>query len=601
MALLVIGTAALLVAIAFRLTAWGRRTSQWMQHLAHSAVGYEGARFSDFVGFAGFGLTIVTICLSWFTVTLQNRKSTAESQAKDIGDHIAAERAELTSPEVNVGIDFASHVDIHLALPMRNAHLIGEQVEFAWNYSKHNSHSQYLIELVKLDSSLPPTPPGTQCDFSAYGSCTFYANESTDERALLSLCPHPDNLCGRGTARAWEGGYIWRVVSAPASSPDQSDSGGEIEANISNWSEYSSFDVYPTLMIRMAHSDPPTILVGTTYSGNRHFSRVAQDGSQQGYDIDLIRLLTAGCLKVEVDEVVFDATRCYNSIAVYEDTGGIPKYPQQPVLQFIPYPSVAEGLMALRRKEIDVFIGSVTAAVGRENEGVVFTDGYFDFESSLYAFSSSPRARNRVETLAEWAHSKRSIGVIENSTNHWLATYLAAEPSLNQNFSIVAFPSYATLATAFRRRVVDGVLVDNTLGVDLAAISPSMVTEVQGLDRTSAWSEYHKRIGKGHEHLAIAVATAVSPPTAGPSARAWSFIRHLTDTESLPVDFGGLYKPLQEALAFADSDKLRCVMAERQGLQLYGEAAARCRALGLESKRAAGLTEWASASAVDGR
>jgi hypothetical protein len=206
------------------------------------------------------------------------------------------------------------------------------------------------------------------------------------------------------------------------------------------------------------------------------------------------------------------------------------------------FPTVEAGLAAVRRKEVDVFIGAVTKAAEREKEGLRFTDGYYTFRSALYAHDR--------QSLEDWAQIPRSIGVIANSTNHWLATALSGEASFGSNLTITAFPSYWALKNSFEDREIDGLLIDSVLGNELLQTkdvgSATSHYKLTGLEQTSAWQEYYKRLGYESEEFAIAIASEHRPGSA------WrSFIKgffYLPADEENVSGSQDLYNPLEAAL-----------------------------------------------------
>lgn len=541
------------VGIGFRFTAWGRRTYTWLSSLLNSGADTPPTKFSDWVSFAGFGLTIVGVAISWYTVTLQNEKATLEAMIKDLTDQAGTVQQQIQTaarkPE-----DFATDVDIHLTAPIRDIGIIGARVNFEWNYTKHNDHLSYVIELLREDRPWLPANDSVlepdKCDFSQYRSCRFYATAPTSQHSQLPLAKLPGG----------DGEYLWRVVPVKAKSPSLILPGDE-DNLVSEWSEYGSFSFYPSLMSRMTHTG--RVILGTTYSDNVHFSSIDASGNHRGHDVDLLRILVEGCLAiVSTESITFDDNRCTKTTAAYLDSED--KDPGEFILalrqsspsltvEIKAFPTVSEGLEAVSRKEVDAFVGSLTKAKERENDAVVFTDGYYDFVTELYAHSVQPG-----ETLTDWLTVDRRMGVIDNSTNHWLATLLTAEEPFQNKLSVVAFASFPALQSAFERRQVDGILIDDVLCQDL--ISPDACTKhkfesqdiwpVSGLNRTEAWASYYKRLGYDYDKEQFAIAVATDKAQAPPSRlRALDTLFNTT-----LVRFGGdapqtgLYEPLQLAL-----------------------------------------------------
>jgi ABC-type amino acid transport substrate-binding protein len=549
--ILILVVTVLAVGIGLRFTAWGQRTSTWLQSLATSGVEAPPTKFSEWVSFAGFGLTIVGVGISWYTVTLQNQKASLEAIVKDLTDQAGTVQQQIQSA-ARKREDFAKDVDIHLTAPIRDVGIIANRVNFEWSYAKHNDHLSYIIELLLKDRpELPPNQAVLEsdtCDFSRYRSCRFYATAPTSQHSQLSLA----NISGG------DGEYLWRVVPVKAKSSPSTWPADEGNL-VSEWSEYGSFSFYPSLMRRMTRTR--RVILGTTYSDNVHFSSIDPSGNHRGHDVDLLRILVEGCLAiVNSEQITFDDSRCTNTTAAYLDSADPPAFvlalqQRAPSLtvEIKAFPSVSEGLEAVSRKEIDAFVGSLTKAQERENDAVIFTDGYYDFETDLYAHSVQPG-----ETLTEWVRVSRRIGVIDNSTNHWLATLLTAEEPFQNKLSVVAFASFPALQSAFERRQVDGILIDDVLCQDV--INPDAcayhrfesqdIWPVRELNRTAAWAAYYQRLGNEYdkEQFAIAVATdkAQAPP---PRLRILGTLFNTT-----LVRFGsetpqtGLYEPLQLAL-----------------------------------------------------
>jgi ABC-type amino acid transport substrate-binding protein len=541
----------LAVGVGLRFTAWGWRTSAWLHSLASSGVEAPPTKFSEWVSFAGFGLTIVGVAISWYTVTLQNQKATLEAMIKDLTDQAGTVQQQIQAA-ARKHEDFAKDVDIHLTAPIRDIRIIGNRVNFEWSYAEHNDHLSYVIELLRDDRPwLPPNDAVLEpdkCDFSNYRSCRFYASAPTSQHSQLPLAKLPGS----------DGEYLWRVVPVKAKTPTQVQPGDE-DNLVSEWSEYGSFSFYPSLMRRMTHTH--RVILGTTYSDNVHFSSIDASGNHRGHDVDLLQILVEGCLAIVSPELIaFDDGRCTKTTAAYLDSPDPPGFvlalqQNSPslTLEIKAFPSVTEGLEAVSRKEIDAFVGSLTKAQERENDAVVFTDGYYDFETDLYTHSVQPG-----ETLTEWLRVSRRVGVIDNSTNHWLATLLTAEEPLQNRLSVVAFSSFPALQSAFERRQVDGILIDDVLCQDL--ISPDAcayhtfksqdIWPVRDLNRTSAWAEYYQRLGYDYEKEQFAIAVATDKALV-PRHR----LRALGSLFNTPfVRFGGdapqtgLYEPLQLAL-----------------------------------------------------
>jgi ABC-type amino acid transport substrate-binding protein len=591
-------------AIAFRFTPWGRRTSGWVQSLLGEKVLAEPTKFSEWVSFAGFGLTIVGVSISWYTISQQNQKAVLETRIKELTDQVSAtqQRLQFASHEHD---NFAPDVDIHLTAPIRDSSLVGSRITFEWVFAQHTAMLSYLIELLKVDSDphLPLRPrtgeESSHCDFSRYRSCMFYASASNSERSELLLTNIPES----------EGHYLWRVV--PAKKRSVSTRAEDAENVVSDWSEYGSFSYHRSLLNRVTATK--NVLVGTTYSDNVNFSSLDPNGEHVGHDVDLVQLLVEGCLLINRDVVTFHDAGCQDAVADYKsfvdncrreassvgttrrtnvDRGSCREAneqyenkqrlrrgePGRLTVRFKPFPTVGAGLEALSRKEIDLFIGSLTKAQDRENDAVVLTDGYYPFRSKLCAHTVQEAAN-----LKKWLASPRRIGVINNSTNHWFATLLSAETGFENKISVVAFDSFPLLQSAFEEREVDAVLVDGVLLPELLEPDQSAVQTnsqaknhtltnqdvwvIKGLEDTSASKSYHARLGSEGEEFSIAVATDREKTDK-------SFFRPVKDLAfnfdlvrlENPDTQMSLYEPLQLALHSYQVVSIRSVLREANNL-----------------------------------
>ena len=231
--------------------------------------------------------------------------------------------------------------------------------------------------------------------------------------------------------------------------------------------------------------------------------------------------------------------------------------------QFVIYQSATVGLEALERKEADLFIGALTRAGSREAYyNIRFTTGYYAFESNLYA-NSTGQKKNAKEWLSV---ADRSIGVVQNSTNNWLATELAAEDIEGHTVSVVTFKSVPDLEAALDREEVDGVLLD-----DVVDNGPEGVRQIKGVQNMEAWNRFKARLGsEGYETFAIAVAASDSGGAGGataPCAFSLGWIARMTHVRALADDTSSIYCPVEQALTENYVPKLKTVLRENYGIK----------------------------------
>jgi ABC-type amino acid transport substrate-binding protein len=455
------------------------RTRNWFGGQLKEVIEAKKASLFDFSSFSAAIISVLGLAVGWYTITQQNDKSALDQQARDLTDQISQHKHLLDQLQETRAKSHDSKY-VRLGLPGRDAKVIGEHVDISWDYPEHTSEMTYKVEVItkRQDATLGT---GEACQ-----DRSDPAHDSPNQQTHLSgtdKCP-------------LEGKYLWRV--APLRFYEQRDS--STNPSPEEWSEYGSFEIYPTIQKRVLATN--TVLVGTTYSEDDTFSGRAKDGKPHGHDMDFIELLVRGCIKRTGDETLFDDKQCDANIKLYmdnvTDSDGRYRYQgQAPQLDVhvVPYESVDEGLRALSRRETDVFIGSVTKAKRRERGLVFFSRGYFTFHSGLFVRTAS-------EPFSLWSGRKQTVGVISNSTNHWLGTQLTTEGGSDNRITLVTFENFLGLEKAFEDGDIDGAVVDCMLQKRLVDSIPI------DLQNTDAWTGYlhdPDNLGYGVEKLGIAM------------------------------------------------------------------------------------------------
>jgi ABC-type amino acid transport substrate-binding protein len=466
------------------------RTRNWSRGQWKESIEAKKASLFDFSSFSAAVLSVLGLTVGWYTITQQNAKAALDQQSRDASEQITQHKHLLDQLQ-EARMSARDNAYIRLGLPGRDAKVIGNHVDISWDYPGHTPQTTYVVELITKDQGGPSGPEQAQC-LDRF----ITAEESSDEQTQV-----------RGTDKCpLNGKYLWRV--APRRSYDESDLpvGGY---SALEWSEYGSFEIYPSIQERVLSTN--VVQVGTTYTEDDTFSGRDRSGDPRGHDMDLIELLVRGCLKRIENDTLFDAGQCDANMQVYRKSTKGPKghyryQGQGPLLDInvVPYESVDEGLKALARREVDVFIGSVTKAKRRERGLIFFSRGYFAFHSGLYVRSSE----GGVPAFDHWRGHKQNVGVISNSTNHWLGTQLTTEGGSDNRITLVAFKNFLGLEKAFEDGEIDGAVVDCMLAsrlVDAVAMSD--------LEDTNAWAAYLKdpdNLGYGIEELGIAMVRDVS-------------------------------------------------------------------------------------------
>ena len=70
----------------------------------------------------------------------------------------------------------------------------------------------------------------------------------------------------------------------------------------------------------------------------------------------------------------------------------------------------------MQRRNLDLYLGTITRARSREKGDIHFTTGYLAFESKL--LTNSQQGITAIGTLND---EEKVIGALENSPNEWLA------------------------------------------------------------------------------------------------------------------------------------------------------------------------------------
>jgi ABC-type amino acid transport substrate-binding protein len=512
---------------------WATRTVKWIATLGGSGVDSTGARFSDFVGFAGFSLSLLAIVLGWYSIVLQTNKTALEQENRDLISKVSDKQQQIEKGLLDLK-ERESDEPIHLQTPSRDAQLIGTHIDLQWDYSGHSPFLRYIVEIInKNQLNRREYRPGSNepCILEQYRSCRFEATDPAGQHSQVFA----EQIGIEG------GQYLWRV--APAQRISSEEDNLDLD-RISDWSQYRALAIYASIRKRIKSSN--RVLVGTTYAEDERFSRLGDDGMPEGHDIDLIRVLIEGCLEKNpaLSDLEFNQIACNDAVKQYRYLGRYQNKPRpsQIQVQVKAFPSVGEGVEALGRREVDLFIGSLTKAKKREHGPILFTDGYYTFETRLYARKEAGEQR-----ISEWATKKQKIGVISKSSNYWLATLLGREIVLKNQLTIVTFDTFPALESAFERGEIDAVLLDDVLGDIMRDATP-----IQGLRNTVAWGVYHEdedSLGFPQEEFSIGVALDIDDRLDAVQLNGLKRVSHFFSPQNDDlISTSSLYTQLQSAL-----------------------------------------------------
>ena len=578
------------------------------------------ASISDVISLVSFSLTLTALFAGWYSIRLQNIHSNLEAKLKATTDANTILQTHLTDRLSHTEENYPKDLDLHLEWPTRDLRFVSSRLpELRWKFAMSGPGIDYLIQMIWLGGTGTADPRASvpsqmkrvstsgRCDFEGDGSCTFRATYPSAESTYIPTIG----------ATIPEGKYLWRVVSINASSHASTYSGADV-SNLSaqlfsNWSEFGSFCYYnhtpaatgcdiasesgseeasriSTITPRQQQAN--FVVIGTSQSENVEFSWI-ENGRRGGHDVDLIRLIVEHCLVSDNESIRFEAASCLTAAETYRSTARLAETRRtiDPLLEapllasaaamqqdhlrlsFRNFDTVEAGLEALSRREIDAFIGSLTGAQERQRHNIRLTRGYYPLKTALLLRTDD--LPTKIPTLNSWLKSNRTLGVIEGSTNEWLAKKLTETPEFSGRLSVIAFPTFASVKEAFAAhhasdvQRLDGVLLDNVLGEELLDGNHRGLPEIQ-VQGTPAWAAYMRRLGFDHEEFVIAVKTD-PPDDPGPSS--WAELFHpkrmLGRLFEMQEPRSSLYDGIETALrSAAVQDVLPCIRAWNQ-IEVY--------------------------------
>jgi ABC-type amino acid transport substrate-binding protein len=463
-----------------------------------STTSQDPARFVDIL-VPVLSLVAVIFFLSFlYASSLSSEVSADEEQVRSLTEQLGTLheqlRDALTANQLKVIETSIPHPDSK----DRDSQAIGDHVTVGWSYPDNYSgkYVNFEIDLIKLD-----------CDRS---------QSKCEHRYVTSDGASNSSRVPTGSAPLEPGFYAWRVAPVPAATVINENLDADDINPLSEWSNLGSFTLYRSLLDRV--NTTSVVRVGTNLEQDTRFSQRTSDGTIQGLDVSLIYTLIEKCLdrSEHSHPVRFNRAKCSAEIdeMIARDRDGRQSLKSrsdscskgnQLCVALVPIQKWGDWQSALRRKEIDLFIGSATATDSRETNGIRFTPGYLAFESRVYGHAADfVRGGANFRT---WLKAKRTVGVIDSSTNETLLDELCKDRNPKHDCDggpivKVKFPSFPAMEHAMDLGEIDGVLIDETF-VDHTDWIP-----LDGLRAESAWTRYiNGYIGstRGREEVAIAV------------------------------------------------------------------------------------------------
>lgn len=476
------------------------RIAVWAEGVRKSEAEVKTATVGDLVLFVTLyvvGVTFVITLYIWFNQGNEDRyKQEGELLRQTVGNR----EAQIHEEQKELGELRAHRTAPQLIVPAGDEQIIGGHVDLRWQYGNHNRTTDYVLQFIRI-AGPSPVRAGAQYlsrdnedkpkELDVGTTCTAAATDSADERSRFPT----KGLLAEGT-------YIWRVAVGGLSSGfggAQQECGDD--DRVREWSEYRKFTVFPSRLERSRVTK--RILVGTRFVQNIPFTRLDAAGKPSGFDMDLIRIVVERCLADDPEKGIrYDREECSKGISDFLDNNVNIAY-YSPADHFhvkiVPMPPGVDWLEKLQARNIDVYIGSVTRAKEREYGGVAFTSGYLTYSSE--ALVNKSEACNTVPCLAR---KKSKIGVVESTTNAWLADELIKDDKA-AGLQIVTYNSFPELESAFERQEIVGVITDGIMASTMGLNEPKMLRD---LKKNAGWSTYLRdHIGYPQEEFAIAVAS----------------------------------------------------------------------------------------------
>jgi ABC-type amino acid transport substrate-binding protein len=496
---------------------------QWLRVRIATTEPAQAPNFLDVMALVAIPVVLLFGGSIFYYSSLSTQVTNAADQVRSLREQLATLQEQLGDAIAANQLDTEEISVPHPTIQDRDSQTVGDHTNVSWTYPNEYSgrYVNFELELVTLSG-------GPNC----FQQSTSHGCEHSVRFITSDAINHTSRIPTDLTGTLPPGTYAWRVVPVPAGTVVNDDRRKDDLSRLSNWSNFGAFTIYPSLTARVA--DTHIVRVGTNLEQDTRFSRRRQDGSIIGLDISLIYTLVERCLDISQGSITFDQSKCRQYIGTASSRDKLSSPPDscpkdsQLCVKLIPIQKWGDWQAALRRKEIDLFIGAATAASYRETGGIRFTPGYLHYESRLYGHAPDVFAAH--SDLRSWLSTVREIGVIEHSTNEYLLDHLKEDPVL-RSWGVAkrihghSFPSFPAMEHAMDRGEVDGVLIDETF-VDHDDWKP-----LNGVQTTQAWKEYLKDyLGTpGGERVAIAVAV---------------------DQQQTPrQESGNLYSALHEALA----------------------------------------------------
>lgn len=532
------------------------RTTLWLRTKGAPQPPLRSANFIDVLILVIILVTAILIASIFYDSSLRSQVKADEEQTRALREKVATLQEQLGDTVAANHLAVSETSVPHPIIQDRDSQAIGNHTTVAWDYENHFSgrYVNFEMELVKLG------PIGVDCGNSAGTLECGHPMRFITSDGMNHTSRIPTDL--KGTLNP--GTYAWRVAPVPAGTVVNDDVQKDDLNRLSDWSDYGSFTLFPSILNRIATTK--VIRVGTNLEQDTRFSRRGHDGSVTGFDINLIHTLVEHCLALHKTAspptLSFDHDRCADHIAkalsARQDlTAPAPicSPTEQLCVTLVPIQKWGDWQSALKRKEIDLFIGAVTAATAREKSGILFTPGYLHYKSQIFGHAADVLAVH--SDLRSWLASPRKIGVIESSTNEELLNRLMEDADLKKrkltgNLEKQGFSSFPAMEHAMDRGELDANLIDETF-VEHDDWKP---LDIRG---TSAWQNYvSSYLGRRYPDEQVGIAVAVAGDRSHESRQQGDLYSALEDALSKHSPVQLFYIPELCKAFWSDSSSYSC-------------------------------------------
>jgi len=480
------------------------RIALWAEGVRKSEAEVKTATVGDLVLFVTLYVIGVTFVFTLYMGLNQGSEERIKQENDDLQRQTAGQEHQIREQQ-NELTQLRKATDVpQPVLPGADEEIIGDRLDFKWEYGNHNDTATYVLQLMRVNNTqsltLASRPEGrlqvSTIELPGGQLCTFGATEAADQESRF---PQSNR------ASLAEGTYVWRVAFGTLVNHSDVESCVD-DHQIRSWSLFRKVTLYPSTLARtMATRE---ILVGTRFIQDIPFSRVAESGQPTGFDMDLINVLVEGCLVFDSSRGMrYDAAACKTSVNIALGNmrnGGrssLASAPDHFHARIVPIAAGVDWREILQRRNIDLYMGAVTRAKERERGGIKFTDGYLVYQTEFLVDKNE--GCSRISCLSG---KRATIGVVAQTTNEWLANELKNQKE-TENLKVVPFKSFPQLQAAFEKQDVTAVIADGIMKSTMGLTDPRSLDDLQ---HTNGWKAYlSNRLGYSREEFGIAVISDV--------------------------------------------------------------------------------------------